>query len=159
MGDKKTTLYIIQGFIGAGKTTFSRKLALETDAIHLNPDEWVSKLYSKEEYMKNWNMCFDETVNLLWNKTTEYLLSGHDVIFDMGFWYKKDRNFARTLANECKANFKHYYLYVSDDILKERIVSDRPKHWAKIHLENFDQNKQNFEEPEEDESPIIVNNF
>ncbi len=159
MEDKKATLYIIQGFIGAGKSTFSRKLALETGACHFNPDEWVSKLYNKEEYMKNWNECFDKAVRHLWERTKEALMDGHDVIFDMGFWYRKDRDFARMLASECNVDFKHYYLHVPDDILKERIISDRPHEWAKIHLANFDKNKKLFELPGGDEEVVIIDNF
>lgn len=157
--NKKATLYIIQGFIGAGKSTFSKKFSKETGAIHLNPDEWVTKLYNKDEYMKDWNKCFDATVVQLWEKTKEYLNSGVDVIFDMGFWIKKDRDFAKQVALECNANYKHYYLYVPDEILKQRIIANRPPEWAKIHLENFDKNKKLFDVPSADEDVTIINNF
>lgn len=157
--EKKPILYIIQGLIGSGKSTFSRKLASEINAIHLNPDEWVINLYSKDEYMKNYDEYFDKTICLLWNKTREYLLSGKDVIFDMGFWYKKDRNFAKMLALECNANLIHYYLNVPDSIIKERIIVNRPQEWAKLHLQNFEKNKKLFEFPENDEDAIIIDNF
>ena len=157
--NKKATLYIIQGFIGAGKSTFSRCLSKESDAIHLNPDEWVSKLYTQEEYKNDWNKCFEATVHKLWIKTKEYLSNGIDVIFDMGFWLKRDRDFARQIAQQCNADCKHYYLYVPDEILKERIVENRPPEWAKIHLENFDKNKKLFEIPSSDEDVVVINNF
>lgn len=156
--NKKTTLYIVQGFIGAGKSTFSRELSKKTGAIHLNVDTWVSKLYNKKSNY-DWNKRFDETVILLWDKTKDLLLNGFDVIFDMGFWFKKDRIFAKQLAQECKSNFKHYYIYAPDEILKKRIMADRPPKWAKMHLQNFDENKNLFEEPLSDENPIIINNF
>lgn len=155
----KPTLYLIQGFIGAGKTTFSKKLSLESGAIHLNPDEAVTKLYSKDEYMQNWDECFENTVHALWEKTKEYLNKGNDVIFDMGFWYRKDRDFARQIARECNANCLLYYLYVPDNILKERIVADRPPEWAERHLQNFDKSKSRFEVPKPDEDAITINHF
>ena len=155
----KPTLYIVQGFIGAGKSTFSKKLSHDTGAVHLNPDEWVTKTYSEEEYMSNWNKCFDEIVKLLWGKAKQYLLNGKDVIFDMGFWYKKDRDFAKSVAKECNSNFKLFYLYVPDDILKQRIVADRPKEWAEIHLQNFEKNKKLFETPTKDENAVVINNY
>lgn len=159
MKNKTAILYIIQGFIGAGKSTFSKKLSLETSAIHLNPDEWVTKLYEKDVYMNNWNECFEATLNELWKRTREYLNNGDSVIFDMGFWKKADRDYARNVAIECNAICKHYYLFVPDEILKERIVSNRPPEWAKIHLENFDKNKELFEVPTEDEDTITINNY
>ena len=77
----------------------------------------------------------------------------------MGFWIKKDRDFAKQVALECNANYKHYYLYVPDEILKQRIIADRPPEWAKIHLENFDKNKKLFDVPSADEDVTIINNF
>ena len=62
--------YLICGFLGAGKTTYSQKLSKETGAIHLNPDEWCMKLFSKEEYAQK----------------------GKSIIFDMGFWTKQSRD-------------------------------------------------------------------
>ena len=156
---KQATLYIIQGFIGAGKSTFSRKLSQETGAIHLNPDEWVLKYFKQDEYMKNWDTCFESTVDKLWEMAKQYLNNGKDVIFDMGFWLKKDRDLARDVARKCNADCKLYYLYVPDNILKERIVADRPPEWAERHLQNFDNNKKRFEEPQPDENAIIINNF
>ena len=157
---KHATLHIIQGFIGAGKSTFSKKLTLlNTGAKLLNPDEWVTKLYCKDEYMANWNKCFEITVNKLWDLAKEYLHNGTDVIFDMGFWLKKDRDFARQIAKSFNSKLIHYYLYVTDEILKERIVASRPYPWAKIHLENFDKNKRLFEEPLSEENAIVINNF
>lgn len=156
---KKGVLYIIQGFIGAGKSTFSRKLANEKRAVHLNPDEWVGKLYSKEEYMADWNKCFSDAVDKLWTTAKELLRGGKNVIFDMGFWLKKDRDLARQVAKECQSECVHYYLNVPDEILKQRIVADRPPQWAKIHLENFEKNKKLFQEPEMSENAIIIENY
>lgn len=158
MNNKKPTLYIIQGFIASGKSTFSRKLVQETGAIHLNPDSCVGEFFTEEETV-NWNYCFEKTVDILWQKAEKYLKNNQDVIFDMGFWYKKDRDFARQVASKCNANFIHYYLYVPDNILKDRIVSSRPPKWAELHLKNFDKNKKLFENPTEDENVVTISNF
>ncbi|MCY7392641.1 MAG: ATP-binding protein, partial [Leptolyngbyaceae cyanobacterium CAN_BIN12] len=34
-----TTLHLLHGFTGAGKTTFAKQLALEISAIRFTPDE------------------------------------------------------------------------------------------------------------------------
>lgn len=157
--NNKSTLYIIQGFIGAGKSTFSKKLTKETGASILNPDEWVSKLFTKEECEQEWDRCFDNAVAILWEKAKSLLKEGISVIFDMGFWFKKDRDFARKVAEECGAETVLYYLYVPDEILKKRIIDSRPPRWAKIHIENFDKNKEKFEIPLPEENAIKINNF
>lgn len=155
----KATLMIIQGFIGAGKSTFSKKLSLETGAIRLNSDERIAKTFDKEFYMNNWNECFNLVTKQLWNEAKTYLNNGIDVILDMGFWKKKDRDYARKIAQNCGANCKLYYLFVPDDILKERIMTYRPLEWVKIHLQNFDKNKTLFEEPGKYENPIVIKNY
>ena len=77
----------------------------------------------------------------------------------MGFWKREDRDYARSIANECDANVIHYYLNVPNEILKERIVKTRSKEWAQIHLNNFESNLLKFEPPREDENVIIINNY
>jgi predicted kinase len=155
---KKSTLYIIHGFLGSGKTTFSKKLSLEIGAVHMNPDEWCVKLFDKKNYEHNWEKCFDETVNILWEKVAEYLTNGTDVIFDMGFWDRQSRNHAKSIAIKYNSDFKHYYIYVPDDIAKERILSRSGK-IAENNVRNFDEIKKLFSEPDVDEDVIIINNY
>ncbi|MBQ8481136.1 MAG: AAA family ATPase [Alphaproteobacteria bacterium] len=155
---KKPTLYMICGFLGAGKTTFSQKLSAQTNAAHLNPDEWCMKLYPQKEYETNWDNCFINTVNLLWEKTAEYAKQNKSVIFDMGFWNKKNRQ------NDCKKALKLgfepviYYLYAPDEILIKRI-SQRRGVIAEHNIKNFSNIKQYFEAPEDDEFYVKINNF
>ena len=44
MNNKQPVAYVICGFIGAGKTTFARKLEKETKAIRITKDEWIIKI-------------------------------------------------------------------------------------------------------------------
>ena len=156
---EKSILYIIQGFIGSGKTTFSKKLANETGAIRLNPDELVCNMFSYDEYMTNWDNCFNYVMDIIWDKTKVYLHENNSVILDMGFWLREDRDFARLVARECHADFVHYFLNVPDEILKQRIIKDRPLGWVRKHLNDFESNKVKFVLPEKDEQAIIINNF
>ena len=156
---KKATLHIMQGFIAAGKSTYAQKLAMKEGAVYLNPDIWVIEHFSAENYMQNWNKCFSEAVNTLWEETKEHLSAGIDVIFDMGFWLRKDRDYAKMIAKKYNADFKHYYIYAPDEVLKQRIIETRPQEWAEQHLRNFNENKNKFQEPEEDENPIIINSY
>lgn len=156
---EKPTLYIIQGFIGSGKSTFSKKLAGETGAIILNPDDYVVSNFSREEYMKNWEECFNNALDKLWLKAKSLLQENRSVVFDMGFWKKADRDLARNIARKLNVKFLHYYLEVPDDILKQRIINSRPKEWADLHIKNFENNKLNFEKPTKEENVIIIKNY
>lgn len=37
----KPTLHLIHGYLGAGKTTFARKLEIDTKALRFTLDEWI----------------------------------------------------------------------------------------------------------------------
>lgn len=152
---KQATLHIIHGFLGAGKTTFSQKLAEEINAIHLNPDEWCIKLFTQKEFEENWEKCFASTQDILWQKTIEYLNNGIDVIFDAGFWDRNSRDYARKIAKQCQADFKHYFLDTSDNIAKQRLAN-RSGRIAMNNIKNFDEIKRQFSSPEADEEVIIV---
>ena len=152
------TCYLICGFLGAGKTTYSQKLSKETGVIHLNPDEWCMKLFSKKEYEQNWNKCFSETIEYLWKKAEEYAQNGKSVIFDMGFWTKQSRQEATEKSIKLGFSPLVYYVYAPDDILKQRI-SKRSGTIADYNLQHFDELKQQFEEPSTDEEHVLIKNY
>ena len=154
----KPTFYLICGFLGAGKTTCSQKLSTQTNAVHLNPDEECMKLFSQNEYEANWDDCFKKTVNILWQKAEEYAKQNISVIFDMGFWDKKNRQDAYKKAFELGFEPVIYYIYTPDEILKQRI-SQRKGVIAEQNLKNFDKLKQFFEAPDDDEFFIKFDNY
>ena len=48
MNNKQPIAYILCGFIGAGKTTFARKLEKETKAIRITKDEWIIQIFGNK---------------------------------------------------------------------------------------------------------------
>lgn len=151
----KPKCYLICGFLGAGKTTFSRQLALERGAVWLNPDEWCVSLFPAQDYEINWDACFARTVELLWEKTRQYAIAKQSVVFDMGFWTKESRRQAVALAKEYGFEPVLYYITASDEKLKERIAHRTGK-IATENLVRFDELKRQFEAPESSENPIRI---
>ena len=158
MLNNKPTCYLICGFLGAGKTTYSKKLASTTNAIHLNADEWCMKLFAKDEYEKNWEVCFLKTMEHLWARAKEYAQQQKSVIFDIGFWNKPSRIEAKEKASRMGFLPVIHYVYAPDNILKERI-SKRQGAIAEHNLKHFDEIKQLFEEPDETENYIKIDNY
>ena len=154
----KPMCYIICGFIGAGKSTYSRQLAQATGAVHLNVDEWCMKLFSKDEYERNWGICFSKTVDYLWEKAYQYAQTKQSVIFDMGFWTKESRKNAFEKARKLGFVPQVYYIYAPDVVLKERILK-RGGLWAEYTFNNFDHIKQQVDEPNISEKYIKIENF
>ena len=155
---EKSVCYIICGFLGAGKTTYSKKLAQETGAMHLNADEYCMELFSKDEYEENWEECFLKTLEYLWEIALELSKIEKSVILDIGFWSKQSRDEAYKKALELGFLPIVHYVYAPDNILKERIAK-RKGAIAENNIKNFDEIKKLFEEPGMGEKYIKIDNF
>ena len=44
----KPTVYVLCGFIGAGKTTFAKKLEESTGAVRITKDEWLIRMVGND---------------------------------------------------------------------------------------------------------------
>jgi|JI10StandDraft_1071094.scaffolds.fasta_scaffold104678_1 predicted kinase len=151
----KPILRIVQGFIGSGKTTYSKLLSEKTGSIRLNADEYCEDTFSKEELEQDWNNCFSKAISDLYILAENYLESGQSVILDFGFWDKKSRDYARNLAMKVGVDFQHIYLDTPDNIIIGRLKG-RSGIIAARNLSNFDTLKRAFELPQSDEAVIIV---
>lgn len=151
-------VYLICGFLGAGKTTYSKILAQNTGAIHLNPDEICMQRYAPDEYENNWEFCFAQTIDYLWQEIAILIKQNKDVIFDMGFGTKSSREQAVEKIKQMGGIPKIYYIYAPDTVLKQRLTTRTGK-IAEQNLLNFDILKKSFEEPSQDEVFVTVKNF
>lgn len=151
-------IFLICGFLGAGKTTISKQLAQQYDAEYMNVDETVAQMFAPEQYHNDWERCFSEAEKVLWLKIQEYAKCDKSVVFDVGFWTRESRDEARLRAQQIGLEPVLYYVYAPDNILKQRI-SKRTGKIATNNIKNFDNIKQMFEAPQSDEKFIRVDNF
>jgi predicted kinase len=149
------TLYIIQGFLGAGKTTFSIRLARRKNAVHLNADDYCAAHFSAEQQNDQWDACYSQAVTTLWREAERRLENGRDVVLDFGFWSQSSRDDARLRAERFGVNLQHYYVFAPDDVLLARIKA-RSGDIADKNIRNFHVLKQLFDEPSEDEQAIVI---
>ncbi len=150
------TLSIVHGFLGAGKSTFSRQLAQQTGAVRLNADEYCEATFTPAQLEKDWNTCFSQSINALWQKAEELTGQGADVILDFGFWDAASRHDARQRAAAMGATFKHYYVHAPKAVLLQRIAQ-RGGPIAQSNLTNFDALWQQFQPPQAAEEAIFIN--
>jgi predicted kinase len=163
MQNNKATVYLVAGFIGSGKKTFSKTLESETGALRFNKDEWVIKLLGRNAPKVDNFAKFD---NFLIDLATELALKcaahGVDVIIDDGFWYKRQRDDVIKRIRSIGANVKGYYLRCPKDILEQRVL-ERSKNTSDdsfvIDKEMFAKYYESFQEPSPAEDFILIDNY
>jgi predicted kinase len=142
MNKRQPIAYIICGFIGAGKTTFARKLEKETGAIRITKDEWIIKIFgNKITSDKNFKSYDKKITELAKDIAFKILESGKDVIIDEGFWVKSQRDEIKNNIINVGAKPIFYYLECPIEKMKERVInrSNYPS------IDSFEINKDLFD--------------
>lgn len=113
--------HLIHGYLGAGKTSFSKRLEREISAVRFTHDEWMKALYGNDppeqhfaEYANRVSLLMED----LWRRC---LRAGADVILDFGFWSRAERDRIRSSVEELGADARLYRLSCPDDVAWQRI--------------------------------------
>lgn len=124
MSKKQPIAYVICGFIGAGKTTFARKLEKETGAIRVTKDEWIIKIFGNKITLDNNFEVYDKNITKLATDIAfKILKAGKDVIIDEGFWVKSQRDDIKKKILQVEAKPIFYYVESSVEKMKERVIN------------------------------------
>lgn len=156
---KKPTVYIICGFIGSGKTTFSKKLAKDTGAFRVTKDEWMVQIFGNTPVKENFETLDNNVTKLAKDFAFQLVERGVDVILDEGFWAKSQREELKKRIEKAGAKWVLYYVATPIDEMKKR-VANRSKNPGKesfeITDEMFDGYLKYWQPPEEDEEFILA---
>ncbi len=115
-------LHLICGLPGAGKTTLAKQIAASSGALRFCPDEWIKDIW-KEKAETESSKFRDNIEQLQWKTAKELLGNSVDVIIEWGTWGRDEREKLRDEAREVGAKVKFYYLDISREILRERILA------------------------------------
>ncbi|OGO84115.1 MAG: hypothetical protein A2Y22_07125 [Clostridiales bacterium GWD2_32_59] len=152
-----STLYMLCGKVGSGKSTYARKMEEEQGVIHFCVDDYMLHFYGKVEGREAFDEKLGKCKEMIYRICERLLNLGHSVVLDFGFWKREERNYIR--ERFAKYDVKLLYLEHSDEVLKERIayrnahLKDNEYEIPDHHYELF---ASWFEEPGEDETPLIV---
>ncbi len=117
----KPTVYLLCGFIGAGKTTFARKLEERTGAVRITKDEWLIRLIGNDPTVDGYEDYDSKICGLSRDVAFQLVEKGIDVIIDEGFWAKEQRALLRRRIEEIGAEEVLYYLDTPIETIRERV--------------------------------------
>jgi predicted kinase len=117
------TAHLVHGFLGSGKTTFSKELAERTGALRLSVDEWYLRLFATEatyECDPQQRLRLFELLNDFW---PALVARGVDVVLDFGFWRRSLRDEVRARAATLGVITRLYRLDCPDEEALRRCVA------------------------------------
>jgi predicted kinase len=155
----KSTVYVLCGFIGAGKTTFAKELEQKTGAVRITKDEWLIRLIGNDPTIDGYEDYDSKVIGLTRDFAFYLAEKGVDVILDEGFWFKEQRAELRKRIGAIGAEAVLYYLDTPIETIRERVagrnleVRDDSFEISREMLDNY---LQYWQPPDEDEDFVVI---
>ena len=152
-------LVLVCGPVGVGKTTYSLSLSKEIGAVRFSIDPWMQTLFSKDmtslDYswmIERVHRCYDQ----IWDVSEQILSLEGNVILDLGFTTKDQREIFSVRAKKMNINPEVHFLDASKEIRRERVkkrnIEKDPNVYSfEVTDMMFNFMEPRFEVPDEDE--------
>ena len=149
------TLILFSGKMGSGKSTLSKQVSQERNAVLISEDEWLAQLYpnqitSFEDYLRYSSLLKP----LVKSHVLDILKTGTSVIMDFPANTVKQRKWFKEVISEANAPNELIYLNVSNDICLKQIEKRRieiPERAIYDTESMFNEVTKYFQEPDESE--------
>ncbi len=113
-----STLHLVCGLPGSGKTTLAKRLERDLPALRLCPDEWMARIVG-DGYDVEKRAAVEA---IQWDIAASALSLGLDVILENGFWSRQEREDFRSRAAAAGAGVKIHFLDVPREELLRRLT-------------------------------------
>lgn len=118
-------LILVSGATGAGKTTYTNTIALELAAVKFSIDPWMQNLFAKDIVTLDYDWMI-ERVNRcylqIWEVSQQLLALNNDVILDLGFTTKEQRQLFVSKALSLNIHAEVHYLDTPKALRKVRVA-------------------------------------
>lgn len=119
-------IYLIEGPVGAGKSTFSKSLATRVGGVHIALDAWFASLFSPDRPHSDpipWYLARKaRLIDLIWSHARELLACGVVPILELGLVQRQSREDIYQRARAEGMDLTVYLLLASRDVRRERVM-------------------------------------
>jgi predicted kinase len=152
------TVHLIHGYLGAGMTTFAKKLADEVSDESFNPDERMVRHYGEDPPADQFARRLERVFALLDEQWVRVVRCGVDVVLDCGFWTRASRDAARQRASAAGAACRLYALQCAESTARARCQRRNADLRGSLYIADntFDVLKSRFEPLEPDEPHVVI---
>lgn len=120
------TMYLIEGPVGAGKSTYAQALAARVGGVHIALDEWFARLFSPDRPSANVMPWYLERkarlLDHIWNHALAVLAAGTSPALELGLVQRHSRDDFYQRARDARVDLKVYLLEASRDLRRERVL-------------------------------------
>jgi predicted kinase len=153
------TLHLVLGPQGAGKSTYSRKLAKQELAVRFSIDEWMQQLFGPDlpkAMSLSWMMDrVQRCETQIWAMANQICMNNGSVVLDLGFTKIESRRKFRALAANIGADTQLHVLEAPYLVRKERVVKRNTEKGETYSFEvtpmMFDFMEKEFQRPTDEE--------
>ena len=116
------TAHLVHGFIGAGKTTFAKRLVERLPAVRFTHDEWMVALYGSDPPAAEFPELARRVSGVIEAQWTRLLALGLDVVLDLNFWSRAQRDETRRTVEALGGRHRLYHLALPDEEAWARVA-------------------------------------
>jgi predicted kinase len=119
-------VYLIEGPVGAGKSTHASALAQRIQGVHIALDDWFVALFSPDRpadhFVASWYIERKaRLLDLIWNHSRRILASGADAILELGLIQRQVRSEFCSRVQEEGFELQLHVLDAPLDVRRERV--------------------------------------
>ena len=149
------TLIFFCGKMGSGKSTKSKQVTAERNAVLISEDDWLATLYPDEISTLDEYLHYSNRLKPLVQTHVEKLLrTGTDVVMDFPANTKRQRECFKQLISRAEAPYEFLYLKASDELCLKQISQRKIEQPQRALFDTeavFNQVNKHFEPPHEGE--------
>jgi predicted kinase len=123
---RNVPIHLLEGPVGAGKSTYATTLAAQVGGVHLALDAWFARLYSPDRPstgLMPWYMARkDRLVDLMWDHALALRVAGVTPILELGLVQRQARAEVYERARLAGVELRVHVLDADREIRRERVA-------------------------------------